>query len=145
MVDRQVSMVVKIEYEIENNREKIWSAYIMAYSQDEAVRYLAKFLQRTIKVSSVGIVAPRVDGLSDEVRSSILGKTTKKAKNKNKNKNKMEDKKADVEPSLEDLEKLQNAREKALKDLEKQGVDVYKEKVKKETKPQKPIKINVKK
>jgi len=158
MVDKQVAMVIKIEYEIEDNRDRVWSAYIMAYSQDEAIRYLAKFLKKTIKVSSVGIEAPRVDGLSEEVRSGITGKPTKaavKAEKKLKAK-----KKADVEPSPEELEKLQKAREKALEDLKAQGVvDIYEpsmEKTKEEetekvvtppkvTKSKKPLNIKLKK
>lgn len=153
MVDKQVAMVVKVEYEIEENREKMWHAYIMAYSQNEAVEYLAKFLGKTIKISSTGIVAPRVDGLSEEVRSGITGKKTKAAIKKEK-KVKAK-KKADVEPNPEDLAKLQKAREKALKDLVEQGVDIYEptpektEKVvttpKTTPKVKKPIKINVKK
>ena len=140
MADKQVSMVVKIEYEIEDNRDKVWTAYIMAYSQDEAVKYLAKFLRKTIKISSIGVEARRVDAISDQVREGITGKTLKKSKEEKKAEKKIEkEKKADVEPSKEELEKLAKAREKALEDLEKQGVEIYKaEKEKEKEEEEKP-------
>jgi len=121
MADKKVAIVVKIEYEIDDNRDRIWIAYIMAYSQDEAIKYLAKFLKKTIKVTAVGLEAPRIDAISDEVRESIAGK--KKIKGPNKEK---KNKKADIEPKKEDLENLKNikdikaAREIALEDLKKQ-------------------------
>lgn len=156
-MDKQVAMVIKIEYEIEDNRDKMWTAYIMAYSQDEAIKYLAKFLKRTIKVSAVGMEAPRVDGLSDEVRAGILGKPTKEVIEAEKKK--QAKKKADIEPDPREIEKLRKAREKALKDLEKQGINVIKEPVveevkedevvheekPKETKVKKPLNIKLKK
>jgi len=165
MADKKVSMVVKIEYEIGDNREKVWTAYVMAYSQDEAVEYLARFLKKTIKVSAVGIEAPRVDALSDEVREAITGRKIISKKEKKKNREmkvkkvkrikdrkvvevEVEKKKADVEPTEEDKEKLEMARKKALEDLKAQGVNIYEptpEPVK-ETKPEpvkkKEVKIN---
>jgi len=157
MADKQVAMVVKIEYEIEENRDRIWTAYIMAYSQDEAVKYLAKFLKKTIKVSSLGIEAPRVDALSEEVRAGITGKKSKSALKaeldaEKKKIGKKGKKRVDIAPTPEELEKLNKTRERAIVDLKKQGVDIYEppvvEEEKVEDKPKvdkKPIKLNVKK
>jgi hypothetical protein len=157
MADKQVAMVIKIEYEIEENRDRIWTAYIMAYSQDEAVKYLAKFLRKTIKVSSLGIEAPRVDALSEEVRAGITGKKSKTALKaeldaEKKKIGKKGKKRVDIAPTPEELEKLNKTRERAIVDLKKQGVDIYEPPVVEEEKEEdksfnfkKPIKLNVKK
>ena len=168
MPDKKIAIVVKIEYEIEDNREKIWTAYIMSHSQDEAVKYLAKFLKRTIKVTGVSMVAPRVDGLTEEVRESIAGPSAKKkaklaAKEKKEIEKIKKKAKAKVRLNKEDEEELKKARKQALEDLKKQGVDIYEptdipkgekkeEKKKKEEKPtpkpktaKKPMNIKMKK
>jgi len=133
MVDKKVAIVVKIEYEIDDNRERVWTAYIMAFSQDEAVEYLAKFLKKTIKVTSVGMEAPRIDAITSEVRETITGKPKKK--------------KANVEPKLDGFKNLQNAREQALKDLKDQNVGTE-QKEEKPTEKKKPTiskSLNIKK
>lgn len=119
MVDKKVAKVVRIEYELEDNRERIWTAYIMAYTQDEAVEYLAKFLKRTIKVTAIGLEAIRVDAMTDSVREAIVGKK------KSKKQPKIDDKLSEDE----DLKAIKEAREKALMDLKAQDVVVEEEPV----------------
>lgn len=73
---RQGISLFKIDYEIQG-QDSIWSAGIVAYSSEEAVKSLAKFLRETIKnfkgfkISQLAFQG-QVHHLSDSVRAKIV-------------------------------------------------------------------------
>lgn len=73
---KQGISLFKIDYEIQG-QESIWSAGIVAYSSEEAVKSLAKFLRDTIKdfkgfkISQLSFQGS-VHHLSDSVRAKIV-------------------------------------------------------------------------
>lgn len=74
---RQGISLFKIDYEIQG-QDSIWSAGIVAYSSEEAVKSLASFLKDTIenfkgfKIDTLSFQGA-VHHLSDAVRSQIVG------------------------------------------------------------------------
>ena len=83
---RQGISLFKIDYEIQG-QDSIWSAGIVAYSSEEAVKSLAGFLKDTIKdfkgfkIDTLSFQGA-VHHLSDAVRSAIIGPLSKKPRKK---------------------------------------------------------------
>lgn len=73
---KQGISLFKIDYEIQG-QDSIWSAGIVAYSSEEAVKALAKFLRDTIKgfkgfkIDTLAFQG-QVHHLSDQVREKII-------------------------------------------------------------------------
>jgi hypothetical protein len=62
--------VFRIDYEIrssEDGEQKLWSACIAAYDQEEALTYLGKFLGKTFKTLQLERRS-RLDAITDPVR-----------------------------------------------------------------------------
>ena len=66
--------VFRIDYEIrskEDGEQKLWSACIAAYDQEEALAYLGKFLGKTFKTIQFERRS-RLDAITDPVRQKII-------------------------------------------------------------------------
>jgi hypothetical protein len=66
--------VFRIDYEIrssEDGEQKLWSACIAAYDQEEALTYLGKFLGKTFKTLQLERRS-RLDAITDPVRQKII-------------------------------------------------------------------------
>lgn len=66
--------VFRIDYEIrskEDGEQKLWSACIAAYNQEQALAYLGKFLGKTFKTIQFERRS-RLDALSDQVRQKVI-------------------------------------------------------------------------
>jgi len=66
--------VFRIDYEIrsaEDGEQKLWSACIAAYDQEEALSYLGKFLGKTFKTIQFERRS-RLDAITDPVRQKII-------------------------------------------------------------------------
>jgi hypothetical protein len=66
--------VFRIDYEIrssEDGEQKLWSACIAAYGQEEALSYLGKFLGKTYKTLQLERRS-RLDAITDPVRQKII-------------------------------------------------------------------------
>jgi len=63
--------VYRLDYEMDGNRDQSWTAYIAAYSSDEATRYLYTLLNtRRIIINSLSTEC-RLDAVTDPVRKKI--------------------------------------------------------------------------
>lgn len=70
----------KIDYEIEGERgmdTPIWSAGVLAYSQEEAIKTLADFLKKGFKINTLSFQGP-CHAVSDSIRKKLF--TQEKAK-----------------------------------------------------------------
>jgi hypothetical protein len=84
--------VYRIDYEMRDKEEgesKLWSAAIAAYGQEEALKYLGKFLGRTFKTLQIGrecslnaITNEVVDNFGPEIRNRIISKYLEENANK---------------------------------------------------------------
>lgn len=66
--------IFRIDYEIrssEDGEQKLWSACIAAYDQEEALAYLGKFLGKTFKTIQFERRS-RLDAITDPVRQKII-------------------------------------------------------------------------
>ena len=66
--------IFRIDYEIrssEDGEQKLWSACIAAYSQEEALAYLGTFLGKTFKTIQFERRS-RLDAITDPVRQKII-------------------------------------------------------------------------
>ena len=66
--------VFRIDYEIrssEDGEQKLWSACIAAYDQEEALAYLGKFLGKTFKTLQLERRS-RLDAITDPIRQKII-------------------------------------------------------------------------
>ena len=66
--------VFRIDYEIrssEDGEQKLWSACIAAYDQEEALSYLGKFLGKTYKTLQLERRS-RLDAITDQIRKKII-------------------------------------------------------------------------
>ena len=66
--------IFRIDYEIrssEDGEQKLWSACIAAYSQEESLAYLGTFLGKTFKTIQFERRS-RLDAITDPVRQKII-------------------------------------------------------------------------
>lgn len=73
MQKKEIS-VYRIDYEIrdkDSGEAKLWSACIAAYSQEEALEYLGKFLGKTFKTIQFER-RNRLDAITDPIRKVII-------------------------------------------------------------------------
>jgi hypothetical protein len=62
--------IYRVDYEMPDRRGESWTAYIAAYSPEEARNYLGKFLNRNVLINTMSNES-RLDAVSDEVRQVI--------------------------------------------------------------------------
>ena len=91
--------IFRIDYEIrssEDGEQKLWSACIAAYSQEEALAYLVTFLGKTFKTIQFERRS-RLDAITDPVRQKIIDNYLLEQSAKSKGKP-VETKKKEVKP-----------------------------------------------
>jgi hypothetical protein len=92
--------IFRIDYEIrssEDGEQKLWSACIAAYSQEEALAYLGKFLGKTFKTIQFERRS-RLDAITDPVRQKIIDNYLLEQAEEKKGKPVKEEKKKEVKP-----------------------------------------------
>ncbi len=102
MAEKKNMGVFRIEYELLRNMSS-WTAFIVAWSHEEALMTLMKRVGPNHRVLTSGI-ASRVDAISDEVRYWVVDKTIGKKKSETKE-----------EVGLQKAEDFQEVEEKAKK------------------------------